>query len=678
MKGVVPRPLSFVGLLLLLWSVFRIMTPQTAPRVTHPVLRQVVQLERQLSQLLCSAALLERGDTAREAARLPEKSSSTRETSAQDARCAKPTAPTARCAEGQLCVCAGCVRFGSGSAFTEWRAVSPQGNIHCSVATFGRDPHPAAPKHCECRAPSGSPNPQPSVQPVSEAPTDGPEPLCSRRASRNSASKWAVFKDAVDILNRLDVPFALHGGTILNYYRDCELTGSDIDVAMALSWWASPGAQPALKRALLAAGFEQRVLGVPFEPGYEESWTRDEVTIDFFSKVELPGAYKYFLHLEGNLNACFVKYQRYAKVSFDGLQVRIPVPLSTALASFYGDGWRVRQTRWGWNVHPFNIGWCKNEVPAVVKAIAAARPVTGGLPPQPCKQTVAVLISGQAQRFAYQDQSGPLVAVPTTSPACTVAVDVFIALHEGRMSKPFTGGATGLPYTSDEPTIRRWLVARGARSVVMRVVDDDHMATMERNVRSRLSSWNGTADVQGMIRKFTEDRWRANLRMLYLRHLSFLMSSDREYAIYTYWREDNHALQPIDIESYSRSLLREWCKGCGHILTDAWCGWGSYSDKAYVTDHAGAVALFDPTGERFASKMVDWVDFASHRETGDPTFIFQTETFLEQKVFQGAKVNREDLHRTEVRHVDGQLCVTPKYWDCAPELKTRKTLKKCA
>jgi hypothetical protein len=86
------------------------------------------------------------------------------------------------------------------------------------------------------------------------------------------------------------------------------------------------------------------------------------------------------------------------------------------------------------------------------------------------------MISGQLQRFVYQDQTGPLLA-PDPKAACPVAVDVYIALSNASLTKAWSGRVTGIPYLSSATpdAIKHWYLARGARRVVVKFIDEDEL-----------------------------------------------------------------------------------------------------------------------------------------------------------------------------------------------------------
>lgn len=52
------------------------------------------------------------------------------------------------------------------------------------------------------------------------------------------------------------VPYQLNGGTVLDFYRNCEILSSDIDVSIPLEWWQAGDNRAKLRKAMAHHGFE--------------------------------------------------------------------------------------------------------------------------------------------------------------------------------------------------------------------------------------------------------------------------------------------------------------------------------------------------------------------------------------------------------------------------------------
>eukprot|EP01084_Bolivina_argentea_P098512 177042_1 len=297
---------------------------------------------------------------------------------------------------------------------------------------------------------------------------------------------------------------------------------------------------------------------------------------------------------------------------------------------------------------------------------------------------LAILISGQIQRFIFKDQFGVLIENNTNKKmndsSCQLpwVIDVFIVLHNGTMSKPW--GPNNIdpfgPHYMLNTTIQdihKWYIQRGANNVVIKILNDTDMTTMI-NITETFVLQNINISQSAVIRLLSHPiyrmRWPSNLRMFYLRHLVFTLTLDMNikyaYDMLTYWRDDNYFLSPIDLNNLTTYFQQTQTA----IAVDKYCGYGGLSDKIYVTNYEGAKLLFDVTFNDFKYKMVEWVQLAHKKVKQDGRYPFQTEAFL-TTVIQKLKYVKIDLHRTELRYINGKLCTIPLYVQCTPELKQK-------
>ena len=146
----------------------------------------------------------------------------------------------------------------------------------------------------------------------------------------------------------------------------------------------------------------------------------------------------------------------------------------------------------------------------------------------PCSSPlkVAILISGQLERFIYRDQTEPLFKLFEGAPMpgagfhCPPIVDVFIALQTGQLAKPFKGQIASVPYanTSTPADIRKWYVARGARKVVVKFISLGKVRRMEAAVRKFIRHAKGGKLLASQIKRARiKWHWQANLRQYYMR-----------------------------------------------------------------------------------------------------------------------------------------------------------------
>ena len=297
----------------------------------------------------------------------------------------------------------------------------------------------------------------------------------------------------------------------------------------------------------------------------------------------------------------------------------------------------------------------------------------------------AVLITGQVQRFVWRDGSGPLIA--PAHPACPPAVDVFIILQAGVLNPQWIGAAPATPYAAEttEANLRAWYVARGARSVQVQFVHDAELDALlaaatfpvgkEHWRRESSRGPGGRTEAKKGLRTEADfaARYRSNLKMLYLRHLAFAAAAAAgpSYAGVTYWREDNLFFAPL-----AEAAFPPADSPGPEVVVDVNCGWGSYSDKIYAANRAGAAVLFDASRKGFLAKTTAFAACGAEGAAtpcsppGQPGK-WQTERFLQNVLAAGgATVKKRDFRRTDVRYVAGRpgLCVPELYWECSPDL----------
>eukprot|EP00656_Telonema_subtile_P008433 TRINITY_DN13937_c0_g1_i1.p1 TRINITY_DN13937_c0_g1~~TRINITY_DN13937_c0_g1_i1.p1 ORF type:complete len:141 (-),score=31.98 TRINITY_DN13937_c0_g1_i1:183-605(-) len=133
-----------------------------------------------------------------------------------------------------------------------------------------------------------------------------------------------------------------------------------MDIGVELSWWQKH--ENEVKQALEdpnTYNFTARVLGNISEFGYEVAYSRGPVTIDLFSIQETEDYYVWTLHVNNVLFPCHVRHDGYANADWNGLAVRVPVPIEGALVSLYGKDWR-KPRGWRWDVHPWQLGHCSS------------------------------------------------------------------------------------------------------------------------------------------------------------------------------------------------------------------------------------------------------------------------------------------------------------------------------
>jgi hypothetical protein len=164
------------------------------------------------------------------------------------------------------------------------------------------------------------------------------------------------------------------------------------------------------------------------------------------------------------------------------------------------------------------------------------------------------MISGQLKRFMYQDQRGPLVTSTRAESHCPPPfVDLYIALHNGTMAKPYVGSFREPPYirNSSVAMIEEWYRGRGANRVTVKIVGDDHMDEMSRDLMRHVGSVHKLGhNVTDFIHKDPYQLFKSYSRTFYMRHLVYTMALDHPpYQVYVSLREDNYLLSPLELSN---------------------------------------------------------------------------------------------------------------------------------
>ena len=204
-------------------------------------------------------------------------------------------------------------------------------------------------------------------------------------APRSPTHKWKHLVKVVGLLTALRCPYNLHGGTVLNFVRDCALEDADLDFAVPLGWWRAAGNAAALDAAFHGAGYRpfygsESPFGIKGQFGYEQPWkTPEGMKIDLFSTVrdESRARYVHSMWNEGKLFSCSGFSDGVAEFRWGGLAVRAPVPLERALVGWYGKGWRKPYPgEWHWFHSAFNPGSCEfnPDHPSALPAYMTAPP----------------------------------------------------------------------------------------------------------------------------------------------------------------------------------------------------------------------------------------------------------------------------------------------------------------
>lgn len=165
---------------------------------------------------------------------------------------------------------------------------------------------------------------------------------------------WDIFHNIITILNTLNAPYNLHGGTLLSWYRDCSLGSQDIDITLELDWFTQNNNK--LKRKLLDNRWRViKRFGTIGKAGYEEAWVKNNIKVDLFSQTLLNGKYTNGLSIGNVIYPCSIQKSGTLIYKWSDLNIKVPVPIEKALKSLYHD-WKIPAKKYVWSIDPFKKG----------------------------------------------------------------------------------------------------------------------------------------------------------------------------------------------------------------------------------------------------------------------------------------------------------------------------------
>ena len=167
-----------------------------------------------------------------------------------------------------------------------------------------------------------------------------------------------------EVLNKLDIPFVILGGTLLGWYRECGFIGhtTDLDIGVFASDFT-----PSMAKAFQDAGFALfRKFGNFGRYGFEYSWKREGCQVDIFPFYEENVTIWHSTWLDAvcNGNICtggsiyqmvWPKPWEFAPTWFEGSKVLVPTDPDRWLSQLYGPDWRKPVESWHWVWSMFNL-----------------------------------------------------------------------------------------------------------------------------------------------------------------------------------------------------------------------------------------------------------------------------------------------------------------------------------
>ena len=276
----------------------------------------------------------------------------------------------------------------------------------------------------------------------------------------------------------------------------------------------------------------------------------------------------------------------------------------------------------------------------------------------------AVLISGGAHRFIFREANF----------AFENDTDVFIFLYNDSSAQVWVPSSKSpqVPYLVSENSVVPYFHSKGANYVHYNVIDIPRE-------RKKLDTALGQEYLYRYTNKFLRKvEWQPHSIMLLLRHYAYMAAINYErihsdlfkYSHFLYQREDNVYITaapmiiPI-IPTLEPYLL--YNDTVPLVVASKYCPWGGLSDKIFFTNRLGAEILFANSYEKFVSNMGLWVKGEDNFNMTNSADHMITEDFIRRLlVNSGVVVERDEFFRTELRYVEGTLCIQGIYANCGP------------
>lgn len=209
---------------------------------------------------------------------------------------------------------------------------------------------------------------------------------------------WEILVETTSIFKKLDAPWSLFAGTMLEFARDCKIGTSDLDILIDFKWWREN--KEIVFTSFKEKGYDQYY--TTFEHfgsfksddwSYSYPWrkvgSKSSMKVDLHSgfRVANPSSgyfwalyteprdhfpsFRYFYSFFSSspwfrAHRCFSPMEGFVDTQFGSLSVRIPYPVEPYLEAMYGSNWRQPYEGWKWDVEPFTIGNCKKSISDVL------------------------------------------------------------------------------------------------------------------------------------------------------------------------------------------------------------------------------------------------------------------------------------------------------------------------
>ena len=163
-----------------------------------------------------------------------------------------------------------------------------------------------------------------------------------------------AFLRGTKILDELNIPYILCGGTLLGLYREGQLLGHDGDVDVDVLFENVGYPEEFLKK--LESKVSPQQGKVTYRPNYftitYEDIAENEVKFDIFVLFKSKDTrYRHFpSDTDGGIYLTWSNshYQNQEEIEFEGKKYKIPGDTEGWLVTFFGEDWKVPKPVWNW------------------------------------------------------------------------------------------------------------------------------------------------------------------------------------------------------------------------------------------------------------------------------------------------------------------------------------------
>ncbi|KAK6623947.1 hypothetical protein RUM44_010803 [Polyplax serrata] len=186
-----------------------------------------------------------------------------------------------------------------------------------------------------------------------------------------------ILSTAKTVLDQLEIPFWISSGTLLGYYRQCDVIpySRDVDIGVFIKDYNEK-----LIERFKSAHMKLIHQFGRISEGFELSFSLNEIKLDVFFFYDdgvhfWNGGHQIYRKNKTSFGAYKYKYTfpkfTLCWTEFLDMKVRIPCQTETYIKANYGPDWFIPVPKWSWVDSPFNVQkmgeWKSEEIKEVIK-----------------------------------------------------------------------------------------------------------------------------------------------------------------------------------------------------------------------------------------------------------------------------------------------------------------------